>query len=52
MKHAEVRNRIIETASDLFYRNGYNSTGINQIIAEAGIAKATLYNHFKSEVAA
>ena len=49
MKHAEVRNRIIETASDLFYRNGYNSTGINQIIAEAGIAKATLYNHFKSK---
>ncbi|KKN84124.1 hypothetical protein LCGC14_0292070 [marine sediment metagenome] len=49
MKHAEVKNRIIETASFLFYKNGYNSTGINQIIAEAGIAKATLYNHFKSK---
>ena len=49
MKHAEVKSRIIETASYLFYKNGYNSTGINQIISEAGIAKATLYNHFKSK---
>ncbi|MCL5247495.1 TetR/AcrR family transcriptional regulator [Cellulophaga sp. 20_2_10] len=49
MKHSEVKQNIIETASTLFYRNGYNSTGINEIIAEAGIAKATLYNHFKSK---
>lgn len=49
MKHSEVKNRIIETASFLFYKNGYNSTGINEIISEAGIAKATLYNHFKAK---
>lgn len=49
MKHSEVKNRIIETASNLFYKNGYNSTGINEIISESGIAKATLYNHFKSK---
>ena len=49
VKHSEVKNRIIETASLLFYKNGYNSTGINEIISEAGIAKATLYNHFKSK---
>ena len=49
MKHSEVKNRIIETASILFYKNGYNSTGINEIISESGIAKATLYNHFKSK---
>ncbi|QDO94616.1 TetR/AcrR family transcriptional regulator [Formosa sediminum] len=49
MKHSEVRNRIIETASSLFYKNGYNSTGINEIISQAGIAKATLYSHFKSK---
>ena len=51
MKHSEVRHRIIETASELFYRNGYNSTGINEIISEAGIAKATLYSHFNSKEA-
>lgn len=49
MKHSEVKNKIIETASSLFYKNGYNSTGINEIISETGIAKATLYNHFKSK---
>lgn len=49
MKHSEIKNKIIETASYLFYKNGYNSTGINEIISESGIAKATLYNHFKSK---
>ena len=49
MIHSEIKNRIIETASFLFYKNGYNSTGINEIIYESGIAKATLYNHFKSK---
>ncbi|MEM7514622.1 MAG: TetR/AcrR family transcriptional regulator [Bacteroidota bacterium] len=49
MKHSEIRDHIIHTASDLFYKNGYNLTGINQIIAEAGIAKATLYNHFSGK---
>lgn len=49
MKHSEIRNRIIETASALFYKNGYNATGINEIISESDIAKATLYNHFKSK---
>jgi len=49
MKRFLVRQHIIETASDLFYKNGYNLTGINEIIKEANIAKATLYNHFKSK---
>ncbi len=49
VKNSEIKNKIIETASFLFYKNGYNSTGINEIISEAGIAKATLYNHFKSK---
>ncbi len=49
MKHSEIRQNIIETASYLFYKNGYNLTGINEIISESGIAKATLYNHFKSK---
>lgn len=49
MRHSQVRQRIIETASSLFYKNGYNATGINEIISETGIAKATLYNHFKSK---
>lgn len=46
---SDTRNKIIETASELFYKKGYNSTGINEIIRESGIAKATLYSHFKAK---
>lgn len=49
MKNSTVRNQIMDTASRLFYDQGYNNTGINQIIEEAGIAKASLYQHFRSK---
>ncbi len=49
MPRSSTRQHIVEVASDLFYRNGYNRTGINEVIAESGIAKATLYNHFRSK---
>ena len=49
MRKQGVKERIIKTASDLFYNNGYNQTGINQIIAEAGVAKASMYQHFRSK---
>ena len=45
----DTRKKIVDTAARLFYEQGYNSTGINQIIAEAGIAKASLYAHFSSK---
>jgi len=44
-----ARERIVETASRLFYTQGYNLTGINQVIAEADVAKASLYQHFTSK---
>lgn len=44
-----VVDKILETAENLFYQQGYNGTGINQIIEEAGIAKASLYQHFDSK---
>ncbi|UKB80597.1 TetR/AcrR family transcriptional regulator [Chryseobacterium sp. MEBOG07] len=49
MKKEKVRDRMIRVASDLFYKQGFNSTGINQIIAEADIAIGSLYNHFSSK---
>lgn len=48
-KESAVRTRILDVASQLFYKQGYNSTGINQVIAEADIARASLYNHFSSK---
>jgi AcrR family transcriptional regulator len=43
------RERIIESALRLFYQQGFRATGINQIIAESNVAKATFYNHFPSK---
>ena len=49
MQRNELHEHIISSAGDLFYSQGYNSTGVNEIIAKCDIAKATLYSHFKSK---
>ena len=49
MRESAVKDRILDTASRLFYDQGYHVTGINQIIEEAAIARASLYNHFPSK---
>lgn len=49
MRESGVKERILDTASRLFYDQGYHVTGINQIIEEADIARASLYNHFPSK---
>lgn len=43
------RDQLLETAWRLFYRDGYRAVGIDLILAEAGVAKMTLYNHFASK---
>lgn len=47
--NAEKRQHIVETAYGLFKRFGFHATGIDRIIAEAGIAKMTMYRHFPSK---
>lgn len=44
-----VRERLIDTAAELFYEKGYNSTGINEIIEKAQVAKASMYAHFRTK---
>jgi AcrR family transcriptional regulator len=46
---ASVKERVLATAQRLFYEQGYQATGINQIIDEAEVAKASLYQHFPSK---
>ncbi|KIO76876.1 TetR family transcriptional regulator [Pedobacter lusitanus] len=48
-KAADPKTRILETATRLFYTQGYNATGINQIIKEAEVARASLYMHYQSK---
>lgn len=43
------RDLLLETAWSLFCRNGYRAVGIDTVLAEAGVAKMTLYNHFASK---
>ena len=43
------RDRILDVAGPLFYREGYRAVGIDRIIAEAQVAKATFYKHFPSK---
>jgi AcrR family transcriptional regulator len=44
-----TRERILDTAGELFYRDGYHAVGIDTIIARSGVAKMTLYRHFASK---
>ena len=44
-----ARRRLLDTATRLFYSGGIHAVGIDRIIAEAGVAKATFYNHFPSK---
>jgi AcrR family transcriptional regulator len=44
-----ARERIVSTAYDLFSRHGLHAVGVQQIIDESDVAKATLYRHFPSK---
>jgi len=44
-----ARRRLLDTATRLFYQNGIHAVGIDRIIAEADVAKATFYKHFPSK---
>lgn len=46
---SEARQRILETADRLFYQDGVRAVGIDRIIAEADVAKMSLYKHFPSK---
>src|SRR5690349_14684899 len=48
-KPSAVRDRILATASKLFYRNGVHAVGVDLVVAESGIAKTSLYRHFGSK---
>src|ERR1700761_3141957 len=46
-----ARQRILDTATELFYRDGINATGVERLAAESLVSKRTLYQHFPSKTA-
>jgi AcrR family transcriptional regulator len=45
----DLREKILETASDLFYRLGVRAVGVDLVVAKAGVAKTSLYRHFRTK---
>ncbi|WP_238883093.1 TetR/AcrR family transcriptional regulator [Clostridium sp. YIM B02551] len=48
-KGEQSKNKLIECAAELFMKNGYNATGINDILALAELPKGSFYFHFSSK---
>jgi AcrR family transcriptional regulator len=46
---SSARTRVLDTAARLFYAEGVHAVGVDRIIAEAGVAKATFYHHFPAK---
>lgn len=44
-----TKEKLIRSAHDLFYREGFHVVGVDRIIAEVGVTKTTFYNHFPSK---
>lgn len=45
-KRGDAKQRLLATTADLMHRQGYSSTGLNQIVEESGAPKGSLYFHF------
>jgi AcrR family transcriptional regulator len=49
MNERSPRDRVLDTATELFYQHGIHSVGIDLVISKSGVAKMTLYRHFRSK---
>ncbi|MCF3102329.1 TetR/AcrR family transcriptional regulator [Streptomyces roseoverticillatus] len=43
------RERLLDTAGRLFYTYGIQAVGVEQLVTEAGVTRATFYRHFSSK---
>ncbi len=45
----DVRQRILDTASALFYARGVRAVGVDLVVEDSGVAKTSLYRHFRTK---
>jgi len=45
----DVRQRILDTACRLFYERGVRAVGVDLVVDESGVAKTSLYRHFRTK---
>ena len=45
-KSSAARDRLLRVASGLFYREGIHTVGLDRVLAEAAVTRATMYRHF------
>jgi AcrR family transcriptional regulator len=50
-RSVETRNHLIEVASQLFSKSGYDATGVAEICQVAGVSKGAFYHHFPTKQA-
>jgi AcrR family transcriptional regulator len=50
-KVSEPRERLLSTATRLFYEEGINGVGVDRVLAEAAVTRATMYRHFPGKEA-
>lgn len=50
-KVSEPRERLLRTATRLFYEEGIHGVGVDRVLAEAGVTRATMYRHFPGKEA-
>ena len=43
------REQLVDSAARVFYRDGFKASGIDKVLSDAGVAKMTLYHHFRSK---
>lgn len=48
-KKAESRRRILDSARDVFFRDGFMRANLDEVAEKAGVAKGTLYRYFESK---
>jgi AcrR family transcriptional regulator len=46
---SDTRQKLIESATRRFYRDGFRNVGIDQLLADVGISKTAFYKHFESK---